>query len=161
MPISDLDVRTFEPGTRPAPFWTLAGPVFASRAAQRDLGGPFTDDGHTTWVLATRGDVLAGLASVRIEGGAALLDHAFVLPDFRGQGVHGALLDVRLRAAVAAGVRRVRVQANARSFPRLVRLGFIGTGQRGGYTLMEADGVVLAGKLQGNAGNTQGNAGLS
>ncbi|MDR6330596.1 hypothetical protein [Deinococcus soli (ex Cha et al. 2016)] len=43
--------------------------------------------------------------------------------------------------------RRVRVQANARSFPRLVRLGFIGTGQRGGYTVMEADGVVLAGRL--------------
>lgn len=148
MPISEtMEILHFMPGYRPAEFWELAGPVFASRAAQRDLGGPFTDDRRTTWALAVEDGQLQGLASVRIEGGVALLDHAFVLPAFRGQGVHGALVDARLGVAVLADVRRVRVLANERSFPRLVRLGFVGTGQRGGYTVMEADGVVLAGRL--------------
>ncbi|OWL98951.1 hypothetical protein CBQ26_00395 [Deinococcus indicus] len=148
MPISDtLEVLTFLPGHRPAEFWEWAGPVFASRAAQRELGGPFTDDDRTSWAVAVDGGQVQGVASVRVEGSVALLDHAFVLPAFRGQGVHGALVDARLGLAVLAQARRVRVMANAHSFPRLVRLGFVGTGQRGGYTVMEADGVVLAGRL--------------
>lgn len=50
------------------------------------------------------------------------------------------------------------MQANARNCPSLMRLSFIGAGQRMGYTLMEADGVVLAGKLQWTASLLLGNA---
>lgn len=166
----ELELWVFGPGERPDEFWWLAGPVFGDRAAQRELGGPFTDDPATTWVLAVRREdlprdpaqirwespaiireevvTLLGLASVRVAGGLALLDHAYVRPEHRRQGVHAALLAARVQAAVEAGARRVRVHANERSFPALMRLGFLGNGRRGGYTVMEADATVLWARVE-------------
>lgn len=151
-----FEMQVYAPGERPEAFWQLAGPVFSSRAAQRELGGPFTDDARTTWVLALQGERLLGLASlhVAIAGERVTLDHAYVLPAERRQGVHAALLHRRLELAAQLGAQQVRVAANASSFPGLLKAGFVGSGQRGGYTLMELDGLVLSARWSRTPGLT-------
>jgi GNAT superfamily N-acetyltransferase len=150
MPTSESTTQTtitlYRPGERPELFWQDCGPVFSDRLAVRELGGPFTDDPHTGWAVArSPSGELQGLASVRVEGERALLDHAYVRPAWRRQGVHRALLHARL--TLLGEARRVRVHANDHSFPALVRLGFVGSGQRGRYLLMEADALLLRARL--------------
>lgn len=140
-----FELRTFGPGERPDDFWQLAGPVFGDAQAQRELGGPFTDDALTTWVIAldTAG-ALAGLASVREEKNVALLDHAYVRPEHRGQGIHGLLLQERIARTTAP---KVRVMANPNSLTALLKLGFMASGKRGKYVVMEADALILRAKV--------------
>lgn len=136
-------VQLYGPGDRPDEFWQAAGPIFGSAQAQRELGGPFTDSDTTTWTLAVdKWGGLLGLASVSAEGNVALLDHAYVRPMMRRQGIHRALLTARIEAA-AEGVQRFRVFANPLSLTALIKLGFIANGKRGKYVTLEADALIL------------------
>lgn len=77
--------------------WPLIGPILASRAVAKELGGqPFADDAVAWFVAAHRGKV-AGVLCLKLVADAYWLDCDYVVPELRGQGVHIALSAARSR----------------------------------------------------------------
>lgn len=75
---------------------------------------------------ATRNGIVAGGASMRIDGNIALMTGAATLAEHRRQGVQGALLSQRLRDAISMGARTaiITTSGGTRSQANAMRAGF-------------------------------------
>jgi GNAT superfamily N-acetyltransferase len=92
------------------------------------------ESGHSGRFLALDGTRPVGSAGLTIEGAVALLWGSGVLPEFRGRGIYGALVEARCRSASGRGAEIALVAARTgTSGPILKRHGFRVVGPIGTY----------------------------
>lgn len=88
--------------------FALIGEYFASAAIRRDLGRPMSSDDSYTWIIAMDGDTVAGFSAIRLyKDMVAELVHAYTMPDYRGQGINKAMVDLRMEVAKQLGAKSV------------------------------------------------------
>lgn len=116
-------------------FWLLMGPIFASRAFVKEMGGwQFYAEDNDFWVVATEGGNVVGFGALYARKGHQVLDNLFVLPEFRQKGVSKKILTALLRGAT--GTVKL-ITSNANQVSVFKSEGFVETGTRGSYTKME------------------------
>ncbi len=102
--------------------------VCAGLASDRDAAWWRAGLGQPGWVqvLAYVGERPVGTGGLYVADGVGLLGSTTTLPEFRGRGVHAAMLATRLRLAADAGARRVGTLAEefGPSYRNLLRAGF-------------------------------------
>lgn len=117
-------------------FYAAVGPFLASHEARRE-GVAIMHQPGKTWVVALVDGLPVGCGAVFLpEGDQAELASAYVLPEFRHQGVYRRLLLARTEIANAAGKTRIVATCTPASAAILGRLGFVPIGESGGYTTM-------------------------
>ena len=102
------------------------------------MGGvAITHQPGKTWVVALVDGLPVGCGAVFLpEGDQAELASAYVLPEFRHQGVYRRLLLARAVLANASGKTRIVATCTPASAAILARLGFVAIGESAGYTTM-------------------------
>ncbi len=123
---------------RPAEFWTLLGPHFASEKLRREM--PFLSDrAGRLWVVSAAGQsdcVVAAKSFASADVGEdAVLREVFAEPGADAAGVEAAL--TALQYLFSTGSLRVRATAKGRAVALLTAAGFNIAGTKGAYTLME------------------------
>ena len=117
-------------------FWQRMGPFLASAQVRRELGVAITSDEKTVWWLAIDGSDILGFCAARVQGDVCHLRHDYVVPGARGNGIYRALFSARLEGCQGMGkVMRATVSKN--SLPQYLGSGFVATGTRGQYTIVE------------------------
>jgi GNAT superfamily N-acetyltransferase len=113
-------------------FYALMGPFLARREIVADLGGHLWDDDDKTWFIATSADrkTVYGFCAARpaARGRTAYLS-AYVLPDYRRQGVYRQLWDARRERFPGPA----QATCTAASLPLYLAAGWTVSGQRGAY----------------------------
>lgn len=119
-------------------FWDRLGPYFASREVERELGVSMTsDESHTWWLAFDNGNLVGFAAAERLKNGINILRHAWVEPEWREEGVYGALVDQRLEDLTSAGETDFRVTVTDDGIERYKDRGFEKARTRGQYTVLE------------------------
>jgi GNAT superfamily N-acetyltransferase len=120
--------------------WPTVGPLFCAREVHRELGTAVTTDKSYTWFLAFKDGNLAGFAAVEAKAGKAMLRHAYVLPQYRGNGVYRLLLEAR-EAFVAQNPSLMLMETTAApdSYKALKAAGWADHRQRGKYVVMHKE----------------------
>lgn len=118
-------------------FYKLLGPFLSRREVVKDLGYPVWDDDGKHWIVALRGKVVVGFCGWRQEKDHVVFASSYVLPKYRKGGVYRQLVAARL--ADIPKPCRVRVTANANSFPLLKKQGFRPVRQFKNFTTMEME----------------------
>lgn len=117
-------------------FYAALGPFLASHEARRE-GVAIAHQPGKMWVIALVDGLPVGCGAVFLpEGDQAELASAYVLPEYRHQGVYRRLLLARTEIANAAGKTRIIATCTPASAAILARLGFIAIGESAGYTTM-------------------------
>ena len=113
--------------------WRLAGRFFADARVRRELGRPMTSAPGYVWWLAFENGAVAGWAALEpLPRQRAELRHAYVLPQYRRNGIYRALLQARIEYA-RDRYTRLETTATANSQPQLERVGFVIHSKRGRY----------------------------
>lgn len=131
-----IEIQRYEHGSRG--FWQRLGPYFASRDVERELGVSMTsNDAHTWWVATDDGRVVGFAAAEKLKNGINILRHAWVEPEWRGEGIYDQLVDRRLHDLTEAGETDFRVTVSDEGVGRYEDRGFKEARTRGQYTIME------------------------
>jgi len=127
----------------PSPvFYAALGPFLGLTSARREIGSPVEqgedrDRWGKVWVVALVDGKPVGCGAVFLpDGDLAELASAYVLPEFRHQGVYRRLLLARTEIANTAGKTRIVATCTPASAAVLGRLGFVAIGESAGYTTM-------------------------
>jgi predicted GNAT family acetyltransferase len=121
-------------------FWSKMGRFFASPAVRNAVGGFMTSGPQFTWWVAfdDEGQVLGFCAAKREKKTQIYLTYAYVLPEYRGQGVYTALFLARLQDVLLEGnVTRMYAVCNLASEGIFLNYDFAPCGTRGSYTIVE------------------------
>ncbi len=118
-------------------FYPTLGPYLSRRTVVAELGGPVWDDDDKTWFVVMVAGQLAGFSAVTLALPVATLCSAYVLPEFRGQGVYHHMLAERVSYAHDHGAQILKTTATPTSRNTLLSAGFATAGRRGKYTLLE------------------------
>jgi GNAT superfamily N-acetyltransferase len=106
-------------------FHTPAPPAGARAAFLADYREKIRGTGHSDRFLAFVDSRAVGCAGLELDGRVALLWGTGVLPEYRGRGIYGRLVEARSRSAVERGAEIVLVMAQTgTSGPILKRHGF-------------------------------------
>lgn len=134
-PVLPVELLTL---STPCPvFYAALGPFLANGLECRRDGVVITHQPGKTWVVALVDGLPVGCGAVFLpEGDQAELASAYVLPEFRHQGVYRRLLLARTEIANAAGKTRILATCTPASAAILARLGFVAIGESAGYTTM-------------------------
>lgn len=108
-------------------FYALLGRFLSRREIVRELGHPIWDEDEKRWWIAMAGKQVVGFAALKGE----VLCSAFVVPEYRKQGIYARLV----RDRVAAGGKFAIATPASRQI--LEKLGFTAGKQQGKYTRME------------------------
>lgn len=117
-----------------AQFYRTIGPYLSRRHIVTELGNPVWDDDGKEWFVAKVGRKIAGFAATRSVGRHVSLVSAYVVPEYRGQGVYSALILARLKAI---GERHIKAVATPAAAKQLRKSGFRKIGERGKFSVME------------------------
>lgn len=131
------NVVSFDRGKRPAKFWSLMGPMFASAAVHRELMTMHDESESDEWVVSLDGNSIAWFACLRGDDEAVELCHYWVRPADRNKDVAKQITTELLRRAKERGVKSVHVVAGPKLVADLERRGFTKGKARGQYTRME------------------------
>jgi predicted GNAT family acetyltransferase len=119
-------------------FWERLGPYFASRDVERELGVSLTsNESHTWWLAFDNGNLVGFAAAEQLKNGTNILRHAWIEPEWRGEGVHERLVDRRLEDLTEAGETNFRVTVTDDGIERYRDRGFEEARTRGQYTILE------------------------
>ncbi len=130
-------IRVFEnTGKDNKVFWSLAGWFFASREVEKEIGAPIHNDSGMVWIVAEIDGHCVGLAALQIKKTTGHLKHAYVCPEWRGQGIYKQLLKARMEYMIDKGITEIISTCNDNSLPILLKYGFEEIGKRGRYTLV-------------------------
>lgn len=113
-------------------FYMLLGKYLCNKTVFDELGYPLWDDNDKTWYIAMKGKKLAGFAYRRIAKDCYHLGGLYVLPECRKKGIGTSLLANRIKDV---GVYKTTCTPASVSIHK--KLGFVATGTKGKYTLME------------------------
>jgi len=126
-------IRVVENEDRDARFWVQMGPLFASREVRKDQ--PFFGDHGYTWLIAERGEALAGCAAVNSDNGT--IHHVYAIPEARSQGVEDMLIGAAVEFLINSGAKTVKATERAELAQAMMNGGFKVVGRRGSYCKLE------------------------
>lgn len=115
-----------------ARFYPAIGPYLSRRNVAAENGSPIWDDDGKEWFLAYHGRKLVGFAALRVVGSHSSLCSAYVLPEFRKQGVYTALVRARLDGRDGP----FKAVATPCSVLALKHAGFKANSSKGKFTVM-------------------------
>lgn len=101
-------------------FYMLIGPFLSRRSIVKEIGGPIWDDDGMYWYVALSSEhEVLGFAATREKRGNKQsiineLDNAYVLPEYREQGIYASLLDARIAMCLDGSLMRAVVNVNSR-----------------------------------------------
>lgn len=117
-------------------FYQLMGPFLSRREIVKELGFPVWDDDGKTWYVSIGDDgAVEGFAAAKSESKGTLFCSDYVLPGYRHQGVHDALMAARLADNPGACF----VTAKSASLGSYKRHGFTAVKKIGSYTRMRRE----------------------
>lgn len=134
-----VDVMHYRTGQRPAKFWSLMGPMFASAKVRAALVTLHDDPDTDEWWLVTDDKGLAGFACLRIGKASAELCHHWTREDLREKGLAGTLAQLSIDRAKELDVKRLRIVVGPNRVDTFKKLSFVAGKARGSYTSMERD----------------------
>jgi GNAT superfamily N-acetyltransferase len=114
-------------------FYPLLGPYLARRDVARELGGRPWDDPGKQWWAVTAADEAAGFAAAVAGPDQVWLCSAYVLPSWRGQGLHSILVAARLGSFPGSVLEAVCTPAGLRAYRSA---GFTETSVKGRFTVV-------------------------
>jgi GNAT superfamily N-acetyltransferase len=127
---SDLEVRRIGP-EHAAEFGRIVAGGFELAAASASLLAGLADDPAWHLYMGFDGQEPAGAAAMFVHGGVAWFDWAATRPEFRRRGCQGALLQRRVRDALALDCRRMVTETGEavegdpqHSYKNILRAGF-------------------------------------
>lgn len=132
-PTPGISVREVETDADYDGFLKLSGPIFgdpapseeAMTAFRSDFHRKLREDGHSDRFVAWDGELPLGRAGLEVAGSVARLWGSGVLPEHRGRGIYGALVQVRCAEAERRGAELALVVARVgTSGPILKHHGF-------------------------------------
>lgn len=132
-------VRGFERNERPAKFWTLMGPNFASEEIRKCLPTLHDEPENDVWFLVVDGSLAISFACLRVakDGKSAYLAHHWASDGCRGKGYAKLLTDTRIRYAKENGIKKIRAVVHADSVDAFLAHGFAVTVSRSQFSTME------------------------
>ncbi len=97
-------------------FYRIMGPFLARRSIAKEMANgyplePFWDDDNKQWFVALQDGKLAGFATLQRHDAKILFNDAYVLPDYRRQGIHTLLITERLAHCPPGSLAQVLVCA--------------------------------------------------
>lgn len=124
-------------------FYRRMGRFFASRQIRKELEEPLSDDKNFRWLLVYKGYEIVGFACLNLENlekrGEGWLTFAYILEDYRHNGLHSVLFQERLNLAKNFNVKVLRGVANEKSFELFVKQGFEIQQRKGKFTYFKKD----------------------
>jgi len=132
-----VDLLVVERGERTPEFWSLMGPFFASEKVHRNLPTLHDEPGNDMWFIALKLGTVQSFSCLRFGGKSATLCHHWAEEGARDKGIAAAMMDARLDAARAEGVKKLRSVVHNDSVEAFVRQGFTPTITRARFTTVE------------------------
>ena len=126
-------IRVVDNEGRDTRFWVQMGPLFASREVRKEQ--PFFGDRGYTWLIAERGEALAGCAAVNSDNGT--IHHVYAIPEARSQGVEDMLIGAAVEFLINSGAKTVKATERAELAQAMMNGGFKVVGRRGSYSKLE------------------------
>jgi len=115
-------------------FYQTLGPFLSRRDIVTEIGAPIWDDDGKEWFVAKIGRKIAGFAATRKVGKHMSLVSAYVLHEFRGQGVYASLVAARLKALGDVHIKAVATESAAKA---LTNAGLTNVSSRGKFAVLE------------------------
>lgn len=112
-------------------FYGTLGPFLSRRHIVKELGGPIWDDDGKQWWATLLGGKVAGFAAASDNERRVTFQSAYVLPEYRRQGIYRTLFYARMEAFPG---RQIRAVCTAASLPLFLGNGFTAAYKRGSYT---------------------------
>lgn len=112
-------------------FYPLLGPFLSRRDVVREVGAPLWDDDGKAWVVITEGGQVAAFGAITSGKGHVRFTSDYVLPAWRGKGLHRRLVRERLRATEGTPVIAVCTGDGLRAY---LAEGFAPVRERGRFT---------------------------
>ena len=119
-------------------FYPLIGPFLARREIALEVGSPLWDEPGKHWLVALRDGRVVGLCAWLRQRHHVRLLSAYVVPEYRRQGVYAALFASRLEAVGAIDLRSTVTPASLGTF---LRAGFRIDRRRGRYAFVHRAAV--------------------
>jgi GNAT superfamily N-acetyltransferase len=108
--------------------------IALSKDVYRELGYPiFSDESHV-WYMVYIDKKLVGISSIVNKGRYVSFNHAYVLPEYRGNGIYRKMLRERLNDCVCVPIK---VVATKKSLNELLKNQFKITKQTTNYYFLE------------------------
>lgn len=132
-------ITGFERNERPAKFWKLMGPNFASEEIHKCLPTLHDEPENDVWFLVVEGDLAISFACLRVskDGKSAQLAHHWASDGCRGRGYAKLLTDARIRYAKENGINKLRAVVHSESVDAFLALGFTVKVSRAQFNTME------------------------
>jgi GNAT superfamily N-acetyltransferase len=94
-------------------FYPVLGPFLARRSIAKELMGPIYDDDRKRWFVIRNdeGAVMAFASMLTQKNKKIVFCEAYVLPEYRNQGLHARLIDERMAHCPAGSTIKVLVCA--------------------------------------------------
>lgn len=120
-------------------FYSLMGQFLSRREIVKETGFPIWDEDDKVWFISVAEDSVVGFAALRFAGETAIFCSAYVLPDYRRQGIHTTLLEVRIDYCRQNNFHHARTVASELAVPQLQKSGFVIISSTKNYAKMEVD----------------------
>lgn len=111
-------------------------PFLVSPRVRRELGIAISSTPEYVWFLVYNGQKLIAFAALE-PGETAWLRHAYIVPDYRSQGLYNELLDLRINEAVETGAKIIKTIAAPSTVDIFEKRGFRLVSERGKYKVCE------------------------
>lgn len=132
-----IDVTHYPCGKRPAKFWSMMGPMFASAKIRAELVTLHDNPDGDEWWLAADDNGLTGFGCLRIGKASAELCHQWTRKDLRESDLEATLAKSAIARAAELGIKSLRITAGPQQVKMFNKLGFTAGKARGKYTSME------------------------
>lgn len=132
-------ITGFERNERPAKFWTLMGPNFASEEIHKCLPTLHDEPDNDVWFLVVDKSQAVSFACLRVskDGKSAQLAHHWASDGCRGKGYAKLLTEARIRYAKEHGIKKLRAVVHADSMDAFLSQGFSVKVSRAQFNTME------------------------
>ena len=141
-----MEIKVWHEGQRDSEFYSRIGPYSLDKGVVGELhdtkwGGMY-DAPYATWFIAVgkQGETL-GFAALFNKEKELFLDHNYVIPECRGQGIGKKLFETRLEFAKGIkGNKKIKgITMNPLQYNTYIKLGFALASKRGKYYWMVMD----------------------
>lgn len=119
-------------------FYARVGHLFIDKAIRKEMDGPLNSSDDYIWLLVMDpGDNIIAFACIDTEKlttkGEVWFDNAFVFPEYRKNGLHSKLFDIRMKIAKELGAKVIKGLARPAARIAFEARGFDVISERGQY----------------------------
>jgi len=136
----NYQIYSFDSEQEPGSFYVFLRDIFISSQIRKELGMRIYDDSDKIWFAALDQEMtVAGFCAIKIYKNKAVLQHSYVFPKYRMQGIYKTLFQIRLEYLQNnQNIKKIESTLTHTAFN--IRLweghGFFVTGNRGQYIVV-------------------------